>query len=175
MTALFYRDTPHPVSLYANHTNCFNLSAIYKSCKHYKFVIGPVFELINTPNQSLIKVYTNDVNNWNVICFHFRSQLLLLICGLTSHSAIFQLYSDGTDVQFPNFDVLPGTHAMDSWWSLACRAYLLAIRGPTRGEGKRGIEPGSSDPKSSPLPLRHRGGIEVNCLKTKLELDAHRI
>ena len=29
--------------------------------------------------------------------------------GLTSHSAIFQLYSDGTDVQFPNFDLLPGT------------------------------------------------------------------
>ena len=36
--------------------------------------------------------------------------------------------------------------------------YLLAIRGATRGEGKRGIEPGSSDPKSSPLPLCHRGG-----------------
>ena len=35
-------------------------------------------------------------------------------CGLTSHSAIFQLYSDGTDVQFPNFDLLPGTHAMGS-------------------------------------------------------------
>ena len=60
---------------------------------------------------------------------------------------------------------------MGSYGSLACRAYLdtgtgtseavfclLAIRGPTRGEGKRGIEPGSSDPKSSPLPLRHRGG-----------------
>ena len=29
--------------------------------------------------------------------------------GLTSHSAIFQLYSDGTVVQFPNFDLLPGT------------------------------------------------------------------
>ena len=35
-------------------------------------------------------------------------------CGLTSHSAIFQLYSDGTDVQFPNFDLLPGTPAMGS-------------------------------------------------------------
>ena len=33
--------------------------------------------------------------------------------GLTSHSAIFQLYSDGTDVQFPNFDLL-GTHAKGS-------------------------------------------------------------
>ena len=61
---------------------------------------------------------------------------------------------------------------MGSKGSLACRSYLdtgtgmsedvfylLAIRGPTCGEGKRGIEPGSSDPKSSPLPLRHRGGL----------------
>ena len=93
------------------------------------------------------------------------------------------LYSDGTDVQFPNFDLLPGTHAMGSYGSLACWAYLdtgtgtsedafylLAIRGPTRGEGKRGIEPGSSDPKSSPLPLRHRGGqrpfVKINIILT---------
>ena len=34
--------------------------------------------------------------------------------GLTSHSAIFQLYSDWTDVQFQNFDLLPGTHAIVS-------------------------------------------------------------
>ena len=34
---------------------------------------------------------------------------LLVGYGLTSHSAIFQLYSDGTVVQFPNFDLLPGT------------------------------------------------------------------
>ena len=42
--------------------------------------------------------------------------VVVVDCGLTSHSAIFQLhvYSDGTDVQFPNFDVLPGTHAMGS-------------------------------------------------------------
>ena len=33
----------------------------------------------------------------------------LVGCGLTSHSAIFQLYSDGTVVQFPNFDLLPDT------------------------------------------------------------------
>ena len=33
----------------------------------------------------------------------------LVGCGLTSHSEIFQLYSDGTVVQFPNFDLLPGT------------------------------------------------------------------
>ena len=35
---------------------------------------------------------------------------------------------------------------------------LLAIRGPTRGEGMPGIEPVSSDQKSSPLPPRQRGG-----------------
>ena len=33
----------------------------------------------------------------------------LVGCGFTSHSAIFQLYSDGTDAQFPNFDLLSGT------------------------------------------------------------------
>ena len=38
----------------------------------------------------------------------------LVGCGLTSHSAIFQLYGDGTVVQFPNFDLLPGTHAIGS-------------------------------------------------------------
>ena len=30
-------------------------------------------------------------------------------CRLTSHSALFQLYSDGTVVPFPIFDLLPGT------------------------------------------------------------------
>ena len=30
-------------------------------------------------------------------------------CGLTSHSALFQLYSDWTVVQFSNLDLLPGT------------------------------------------------------------------
>ena len=31
--------------------------------------------------------------------------------------------------------------------------------GPTRGEGKPGIEPEFPNPRSSPLPLRHRGGL----------------
>ena len=44
---------------------------------------------------------------------------------------------------------------------------LLAIRGPTRSEGKPGIEPESSDPQSSPLPLRHRGGLIVNQMWTR--------
>ena len=31
-----------------------------------------------------------------------------LVVVLKSHSAIFQIYSDGTVVKFPNFDLLPG-------------------------------------------------------------------
>ena len=82
--------------------------------------------------------------------------------GLTSHSAIFQLYSDGTVVQFPNFDLLPGTQrhgqlGVFSVPSLPRHGHqdvrVLAIRGPTRGEGMPGIEPGSSDPQSSPLHM----------------------
>ena len=45
---------------------------------------------------------------------------------------------------------------------------LLAIRGPTRSEGKPGIEPGSSDPQSSPLPLHHRGGLKIKMNIEKL-------
>ena len=37
---------------------------------------------------------------------------LLVGCGLTSHSAIFQLYSDGAVVQFSNLDLLPGTQCL---------------------------------------------------------------
>ena len=87
-------------------------------------------------------------------------------CGFTSHSAICQLYSDGTVVQFQNFDLLPGTQLHGQLGVLAWQVYpdagtgrsedvfnILAIRGPTRGEGMRGIEPGSSDPATS-MPLR---------------------
>ena len=77
---------------------------------------------------------------------------LLVGCGLTSHTAIFQLYSDGTVVQFPNLDLLPETQRHGQLGSLVCQAYpgmgtgtsedvfyLLAIRGPTSGEGMLGI------------------------------------
>ena len=96
-------------------------------------------------------------------------------CGFTSHSAIFQLHSDETVVQFPNFDLLPGTqrhgqlrvfsvpNLPDTGTGTSEDVFnILAIRGPTRGEGMPGIEPGSSDPQSSPLPLRHRGGQYVH-------------
>ena len=46
---------------------------------------------------------------------------------------------------------------------------LLAIRGPTRGEVMPGIEPGSSDPKPSPLPLCHRGGQEEEEVSLRIE------
>ena len=43
-----------------------------------------------------------------------RDTVDVVDCGLTSHSATYQLYSDGTDVQFPHFDLLPGIQAMGS-------------------------------------------------------------
>ena len=96
----------------------------------------------------------------------------LVGCCVTSNSVIFQLYSDWTVVQFPNLDMLPGTQRhvqlgvfsvpslpRHGHWNVQRRLYLLAIRGPTHGEGMPGIEPGSTDLQSSPLPLRHRGGL----------------
>ena len=53
-------------------------------------------------------------SNLEVPISFFKLNVVVVDCGLTSHSAIFQLYSDETDVQFPNFDLLPGTHAMGS-------------------------------------------------------------
>ena len=49
--------------------------------------------------------------------------------GLTSCSAIFELYSDGTVVQFPNLDLLPGT----PW---APRCLQRAESTPTRESGR---------------------------------------
>ena len=93
----------------------------------------------------------------------------LFDCGLMSHSAIFQLYSVGTVVQFQNLDLLPGTQSHGQLGVFTVPNLprhrqrdaedvfnFLAIRGPTRGEGMQGIEPGSSDQQSSPQTLRHR-------------------
>ena len=46
---------------------------------------------------------------FNLTIVYFPLLGWLVGCGLTLHSAIFQLYSDGTVVKFPNFDLLPGT------------------------------------------------------------------
>ena len=45
---------------------------------------------------------------------------------------------------------------------------LLAIRGPTHSEDMLGIEPGSSNPQSSPLPLPHRGRPSQNAMTYKM-------
>ena len=49
-------------------------------------------------------------------------------CGLTSHSAIFQLYCDGTIVQFPNLDLLPDTqcHGQQGVFSLPWHGHRKA-------------------------------------------------
>ena len=73
--------------------------------------------------------------------------------GFTLHSAICQLYSDGTVVQLLNLDLLPGTqhhvqlgifsvpsHPNTGTGSFEDVVNRLAIRDPTSGEGKPGIE-----------------------------------
>ena len=84
--------------------------------------------------------------------------------GLTSHSAIFQLYSDKTVVKLPNLDLLPATQRYGQLGVYPDKGtgtsedvfYLLAIIGPTCGEGMLGIEPRSPNPQSSPLPLHEK-------------------
>ena len=48
-----------------------------------------------------------DIKKYGGCWYYYKS-------ALTSYLAIFQLYSDGTAAQFPNLDLLPGTHSMDS-------------------------------------------------------------
>ena len=96
---------------------------------------------------------------------------LLIGCGLTYVTLTWlsdiqlHVYSDGTVVQFPNLDLLPGTQRHGQLGSLACRAYpdtgtrtsqdvfnLLAIRGPTGCEGMLGIEPRSAVQPATSMP-----------------------
>ena len=94
---------------------------------------------------------------------------------------ICQLYRDGTVVQFTSFDLLPGTNRHGQLEVLSVpslpqlrhqdvrrRFYLLAIRGPTCGEGMPGIEPGSSDPHSSSTPPIN---TNTNSLKNMSKLE----
>ena len=81
-----------------------------------------------------------------------------------SSSAVFQVYRDEADVQFPKLDLLLDIHAMGTFAFFTCKDYsdtvigtaeqifnLLAIRAPTRGT--LDIEHGPPDPQS--FPLRH--------------------
>ena len=101
-----------------------------------------------------------------------------LVC--CSHSAIFQLKSHGKVVKLPNLDLLPGTQCHGQLGSYACRAYpdtetrstedvffLLAVRGPTRDEGKPGIEPWSSDPQPACYFYSSKVGCELEEGKRK--------
>ena len=83
-------------------------------------MVDVLWSLVSSPkgHSSFINIYDTTPKH----CQHGASisglfiNVVVVDCGLTSHSAIFQLYNDGTctDVQFPNFDLLPGTHAMGS-------------------------------------------------------------
>ena len=70
----------------------------------------------------------------------------LVGCSLTSHSAIFHLYGDGTFVQFPNIDLLPGTQRHGHLTGTSEHAVRVC----------RELNP--DRPIHNPLPLRHRGG-----------------
>ena len=92
-----------------------------------------------------------------------RGVKMLVGCGLTSHSAIFQLYSDGTVVQFSKFwpaAGYPTPWAIRGLWRAEptpTRAlgrpktffYLLATRVQTRGVGKLGIVRSTVQPATS--------------------------
>ena len=66
--------------------------------------------------------------SWTTLPFSSnRPKELLVGCGLTSYSAIFQLYSDGTVVQFSNLDIFfllviifisdwKSTSSFDQYW-----------------------------------------------------------
>ena len=74
---------------------------------------GLLFRLSNTINLFMLllnemHISKNKNNDWI-----FR---WMVDCDLTSHLAIFQLCSDGTVVQFPNFDLLPGTKRNGQLW-----------------------------------------------------------
>ena len=103
------------------------------------------------------------------------SNVWLVGCGLTSHSAIFQLFSNGRVVQFPNLYLLLGTqcHRQLGFFSVPSlpdnrtwapgrpKTSKTSFPRPTCGEGMSGIDPRSPDPQFSPLPLYHRGGPMV--------------
>ena len=105
-----------------------------------------------------------------------KRSMLLVGYGLTSYSAIFQLYGDGTVVQFSKFR--PTTGHPTPWasrgllcakptltrpWDVSTHFNLLAIRQPTDGESMPGIEPRSPGPQSSLLLLPQCNGPTAQC------------
>ena len=84
----------------------------------------------------------------------------------TSHSAIFQLYSDGILVQFPNLGLLPGTKG-----SFTCQVTLtfegvfnlLAVGGLVHSEGTQRIQPGPPDPQSTATSMPPERAINGAC------------
>ena len=86
-------------------------------CGIYGTAIGPLYVSYNCPICHIYGIFVRVeimpvYPAWCIACPSCDVQLSRVVevdWGLTSHSAMFQLYSDGTDVQFPNFDLLPGT------------------------------------------------------------------
>ena len=98
----------------------------------------------------------------------------LVYCGLKSYSAIFQLYSDGTVVQFLNLDLLPGTHRHGQLGVFSMHVLSLPQHGPWTSEDvikfsflplesphamRARWEWNSPDPQSARV---HATGVEIN-------------
>ena len=103
-------------------------------------------------HSTIFEIWKDTSTSWLVVECHVQQYFSYIVMGQLS--------------SFPNFDLLPGTQRHGQLRVLSVPSLprnghrdvfnLLAIRGPTRGEGKSGIQPGSSDPQSSLLPLHGR-------------------
>ena len=75
-----------------------------------------IAELAPVTCEHKLKYWTHKLHNSNtrISILHAQVTRWLVGCGFTLHSAIFELYSDGTVVQFSNLDLLPAPNAMGS-------------------------------------------------------------
>ena len=135
---------------------CLKLNKNYHGMWHHTLYYFESFNIILQEHVegANLNIYCRDQDGW------------LVGCGLTSHSTIFQLYSDRTVVQFPNFPLLLGTRRHGQLGVFSVPTLILhehrdVRRGPTRGLGMPGIERRTSDPHYIPLPLVIKKNIET--------------
>ena len=117
-------------------------------------------------NIRLTWVFQNARFTHGAQCMNWSKASLIgwLVCfGLMSHSSIFQLYSDGTVVEFSNLDLLPGnqSHGHLGVFSVPSlprhghQTFLTPCHQRTHthwGYAMSGMEHASSNQQSSPLP-----------------------
>ena len=92
---------------------------------HKKFQVTLSTSLRSPVNAKLDWRFSNVKYAFREYCLRCESifGLFFFFAVLSSHSAIFQLYSDDTVVQLPNLDLLLGTQRLGQLWYLVFRAY----------------------------------------------------